>query len=115
MFDADTLRVFASRFPTLTLDQVSEAANWVTKLRAREHLDNPSAVLESILQKRASAMHVEQSAAKPPARPQQRTASSHDMSEDDRQRSDEARKKYMGQFYAQHAHLLPLQHSEPKA
>lgn len=114
MFDTDTLRVFASRFPTLSLDQVTEAANWVTKLHAREHLDNPSAVLESILQKRANAMHSEREPRTAPSSLRHRQRLD-DMSEDDRKASDDSRRTHMGAFYAKHAHLLPLHASEPEA
>lgn len=111
MFDTDTLRVFASRFPTLTSDQVREAADWVARLDAREHLDNPSAMLESVLQKRANALHAMDAQPKPPSSPRPHELRDA-MSETEWKRSDEARRIAMADFYAKHPHLKP---AEPQA
>lgn len=74
LFDAPTLRAFSLRHPTLSPQIVNEAADWVARLHARENLENPSAVLESILQKRESALAVDQAAQRTPA-PVQRAVS----------------------------------------
>lgn len=63
-FDDATLRAFLLRFDNLDMHIVTEAANWVERLDAREHLENPSAVLESILQKRSSAIHAQNATAR---------------------------------------------------